>query len=142
MTVSISRDKHQKLCCAILYVLEQDMPSIRAVAQIIGMMVACFPGVEYGQLFYRQLEIDKIAALKLHKGDFDMPMQLSAVARADANWWITSALTSKKKIDHGKIDHAMYTDASNKGWGGGANNNVDTTGEQWSYRSQASHKLS
>ena len=142
MTVSISPDKHQKLCCAILHVLEQDMPSIRAVAQIIGMMVACFPVVEYGQLFYRQLEIDKIAALKLHKGDFHMPMQLSAVARADANWWITSVLTSKKKIDHGKIDHVMYTDASNKGWGGGANNNVDTIGEQWSYRSQASHKLS
>ena len=118
MTVSILPDKHQKLCCAILHVLEQDMPSIRAVAQIIGMMVACFPGVEYGQLFYRQLEIDKIAALKLHKGDFEMPMQLSAVARADANWWITSALTSKKKIDLGKIDHVMYTGASNKGWGG------------------------
>ena len=80
MTVSISPDKHQNLCHAILHVLEQDMPSIRAVAQIIGMMVACFPGVEYAQIFYRQLEIDKIAALKLYKGDFDMPMQLSALA--------------------------------------------------------------
>ena len=86
MTVSISPDEHQKLCCAILHVLEQDMPSIRAVAQIIGTIVACFPGVEYGQPLYRQLKIHKIAAVKLHKGDFDIPMQLSAVARADANW--------------------------------------------------------
>ena len=128
MTVSTSLDKHQNLCHAILYVLQQDMPSIRAVAQIIGMMVACFPGVEYAQIFYRQLEIDNIAALKLQNGDFDMPMQLSTLARADANWWITSTLTSK-----GKIDNVIYTDASNKGWGGGrASNNVDTTGGQWS----------
>ena len=88
MALSISPDKNQKLCHAISHVLEQDMPSIRAVAQIIGMMVTPFPGVEYGQLFYCQLEVDKIAALKRHKVEFDMPMP---VVRADTNWWITRA---------------------------------------------------
>ena len=44
------------------------MPSIRAVAQMIGMMVACCPGVEYGQLFYRQIDGGKIAALKANQG--------------------------------------------------------------------------
>ena len=138
MTVSISSAKYQKLCSAIILVLKQDMPSIRAVAQIIGMMVACFPGVEYGQLFYRKLEIEKIAALRLHKGDFDMPMTLSAGARSDANWWITTALSSKKKIDRGKIDLVIYTDASTKAWG--ASNSVDTTGGQWSM-AEANHHI-
>ena len=33
--------------------------TIKAVAQMIGMMVACFPGVEYGPLFYRQIDREK-----------------------------------------------------------------------------------
>ena len=106
ITASISLDKHQKLCRATLHVLELDMPSIRAVAQIIGMMVdgSPFRGVKYGQLFYRQLEIDRITALKLHQGDFDMPMTLYDHL--------------KEEINHGKIGHVIYTDASIK-WGGG-----------------------
>ncbi len=43
------------------------MPSIRALVQMIGMMVACSPGVEYGPLFYRQIDGEKIAALKVNQ---------------------------------------------------------------------------
>ena len=41
------------------------------VAQLIGMMVSCFPGVEYGELFSRQLWIEKAAALKTNNRDFE-----------------------------------------------------------------------
>ena len=117
MTVSISEEKHKKLCTVAITVLNQTMPKIRVVAQMIGMMVSCLPGVEYGGLFYRQLDIEKMAALKINRGDFDKHMNLSAKARADVSWWITNAQMSKKKIDHGKINHVLYTDACNKGWG-------------------------
>ena len=113
------------------------MPKIRAVAQMIGMMVSCFPGVEYRGLFYRQLDIVKTAALKINRGDFDKHMNLSAKARADVSWWTTNAQMSKKKIDHGKIDEVLYTDASNKGWGAHLGNT--TTGGQWSVLEEAHH---
>ena len=74
MTVSISVHKHQKLKCAAQRILDSISPTIREVAQLIGMMVSCFPGVEYGELFYRQLEIEKAAALKTTNGDFDQTM--------------------------------------------------------------------
>ena len=68
MTVSISADKHQKLKLAAQRILDSQSPTIREVAQLIGMMVSCFPGVEYGELFYRQLEIEKLRLLKLTTG--------------------------------------------------------------------------
>ena len=63
------------------------------------MMVSCFPGVEYGELFYRQLEM----ALKTNNWDFEQTMLLSKLASADISWWIRNALTSKRRIEHGKI---------------------------------------
>ena len=130
MTVSISVEKHNQLCDVATTILQQNMPSIQSVAQLIGMMVACFPGVEYGPLFYRQVDRDKTTALKANLGDFDKKMTLSPTARDDIKWWIDNACSSKKHLDHGKFDHVLYTDASNKGWG--ANMSNSTTGREWS----------
>ena len=86
------------------------------MAQLIGVLVACFPGVEFRQLFYRQLEIDKAAALKLHKGDFDQSMVLSDIAKQDLVWWIEK-VGMGKKISHGNPVIVLKTDASLTGWG-------------------------
>ena len=43
--------------------ISDSSPSIRNIAKVIGNMVASFPAVPYGKLFYRQLEHDKIKAL-------------------------------------------------------------------------------
>jgi hypothetical protein len=32
-------------------------------------MVSCFPGVEFGEIYYQQIEIEKSIALKLAKGE-------------------------------------------------------------------------
>jgi len=65
-------------------------------------MVSCFPAVEYAELFYRQLEIDKTLALKETKGNFDAHMTLSDRARSDIKWWIENCQISKRAISHGK----------------------------------------
>ena len=50
--------------------------SKRLVASLIGIMASFFPGVEYGQLYYRQIEKEKTIALKRTKSDFDQNMVL------------------------------------------------------------------
>lgn len=65
-------------------------------------------------------------------------MFLSKLASAVISWWVRYALTSKRRIDHGKISDTLYTDASTKGWGAGLNNT--TTGGLWS-SSEASHLI-
>ena len=51
-------------------ILYSQSPKIRTVSEMIGLMVASFPGVMCGPLFYRQLEIEKVAALKQKQRQF------------------------------------------------------------------------
>ena len=104
---------------------------------MIGMMVACSPGVEYVSLFYRQTDREKTAALKANLGDFDKTMILSLKAPEDIKWWIVNACLFKKHLDHGKISHVLYTDASIKEWGASMTN--ETTGGEWSTTEKDHH---
>ena len=130
MTVSLTEGKISTLTQIAQLVLSKSEMPIRLVAKLIGHMVSCFPGVEFGELFYRQLEIEKSASLKSKKGNFDANMSLSEKARSDIQWWISNAHLSKKVINHGGIDFTMSTDASLLGWGASLENT--TAGEQWS----------
>ena len=130
MTVSLTEAKIATLTeIAQLLLSKSEMP-IRLVARLIGHMVSCFPGVEFGELFYRQLEIEKFVALKVEKGNFDAKMTLSDKARSDIHWWISNAHLSNKVINHGSIDLVISTDASLLGWG--ASLGQKTAGGRWS----------
>ena len=54
-----------------------EKPVIREVAGIVGLMVAYLPAVEYGGAHFKQLERDKIKALKRRKGNFDEHVWIS-----------------------------------------------------------------
>ena len=62
MTVSLTPSKAMKV--KSIELLHNQSPTIPTVSEMIGLMVASFPGVMYGPLYYRQLEIEKVAALK------------------------------------------------------------------------------
>jgi len=50
---------------------------IQELVSFIGLLVSSFPGVLYGPLFYRQLEIDKTTALRQNYGNYNAQMSLS-----------------------------------------------------------------
>ena len=60
--------------------------TIRQVSSLVGYFVACFPGVEFGQLHYRPVESNKIQALKENSGNFDAQMKLTDYSLADLEW--------------------------------------------------------
>ena len=91
VTISISREKHNKLCEVARGVLKSDSPSIREVAKLISMMVACFPGDEYGLLFYRHLHRDKTTTLKSNRGNFDATLKLFPSALRDGAQVLTNS---------------------------------------------------
>lgn len=64
MTVKLSPDKANHLQEACTKLLNTQHPTIRDVAQVIGLMVSSAPAVELCMLFYRTLENEKIDALK------------------------------------------------------------------------------
>ena len=70
--------------------LHQHNPTIRDVAHVIGLIVSSFPEVQYGELYYRYLEQEKIQALQASRGDYDAPTNLSQEARSNLHWWVNN----------------------------------------------------
>ncbi len=89
------------------------------VAKVIGKIVASFPGVQYGQLHYQQLECAKIQALKCNKGSFDAYMSVTLLMRQELQWWIDTVETQSYVISHCNTEITMCTDACTEtsGWG-------------------------
>ena len=111
--------------------LHNQSPTIRTVSDMIGLMVASFPGVMYGPLYYRQLEIEKVIALKQNQGNFEASMILSDLARSDLHWWIENVTDASNTAVRGNCAVIVYSDASLTGWGG--------VGGQWTEDESQNH---
>lgn len=105
------------------------MPTIKQVAEVIGILVSNFPGAHYGPLHYRHLERDKYLALLANKGDYGGKMQLSPPALIELKWWRDNAVTLKRDIQHDHPSASIQSDASTLGWG--AVFGTQKTGGRW-----------
>lgn len=121
--------------CEVLH--RKRVAKIRDVARILGLMVSSFCAVEYGPLFYRQLEMAKIQSLKVSKGDYEAIMYITAKMKAELLWWINHLPTQKRIIDHGNASTVITTDASSAGWGAICNNS--RIGGRWNAEEYGNH---
>ena len=129
MTVTLPHDKRIQIleyCQSLLHVTDI---SIRYVSTVIGTLVASLPAVQYGALFYRYLEYDKIQALKCSAGNFDALMCLGSNAHSELQWWIANIMTCFNPIKIKPYSHLLSTDASQLGWGAHFGNIA--TGGHW-----------
>ena len=103
MTVTPTGKNVQRILsvCATLLKTQKIMPTIKRVAEVIGILVSNFPGAQYGPLHYRHLEQDKYLALLANKG----------------KWWHDNAATLKRDIQHDHPSTSIQSDASTLGWG-------------------------
>ena len=69
--------------------LESQSCLIREAAKLIGTLVSCSPGVDVGPLFHKQLELEKIAALKKKPSSFEPHMHFTFMS--DIRWWTTKS---------------------------------------------------
>ena len=137
MTVRPTPEKAEKLKQKCSAVLTTTHLSIHDVSEVIGLMVSMFPGVEYAQLFYRSLEIDKIKALKESRGNYNSVMVLSDTSVIDLKWWIKNVESSFKWISHGDPLLSLYSDASKEGWGAVCKG--DKAGGRWTVTESNCH---
>ena len=138
MTVHLTDSRKQKLKNACLNLVNKETCTVQKVAEVIGLIVSSFPGVEHGPLHYRSLERDKSNALRENKGNFGSFMILSPSSRAELNWWIFNVDSSSNLISHGEPELHIQTDASAHGWGGVWGE--QRTGGRWSLQ-EASHHI-
>ena len=108
-------EKIMKLC--IHFCHKGKAFTIREVASLIGSLISSCPGVGYGRLHYRNIERDKINALKSQKGNFEAKMSLSHESLEELAWWIQNVKFQHRNIQHGSPNTVLFTDASKLGWG-------------------------
>ena len=137
MRVYLTPDKTDRVVSACQMLLNRSYVSIREVAQVIGLTVSSLPAVQYGALFYRNIEIDKNEAFHKNKGNFETLMQLSPESREDLSWWMRTLPQAYKQIDLSNPDIQVTTDASKIGWG--TVSLGETTQGLWSESEQLSH---
>ena len=137
MTIRLPPTKaaHVRRTCQNL-LLKTEM-TIRETAQVIGLIVSSLPAVQFGELYHRNLEKNKVLALQASKGNYDAPLYLSKDAKADLSWWINNVDSSFKKIVQPNPDMTLTSDASTKGWG--AVYGEQKTGGPWSLEEQGFH---
>ena len=70
MTVTLTEEKVLGILSVCASLLKTQMPTIRQVAEVIGILVSNFPGAQYRPLHYRHLEWDKYLALVANKGNY------------------------------------------------------------------------
>lgn len=98
MSVTLTKERKADLqeCCQQL--LKANTASIRCLAKGIGEIVASFPTVKQGPLYYRQLEEARKTALQEEKGNYDACTILPPPARDELNWWIENVTTAYNDI--------------------------------------------
>ena len=117
MTISLTTEKKTSLLELCHKTMQSNQITIRDLARLIGKLVFSFPGVAYGPLFYRDLEMSKTEALKLKRGNYDSTMVLSDDMKTELQWWVDNLETATSPISNGNPDIVIDTDASLIGWG-------------------------
>ena len=117
MTVKLPEEKIKRTIEECHALNKKSKATIRLVSRVIGLLVSSFSAVEYGPLHYRNLELNKIDALKLSASKFDAEMNITFNMKVDLRWWLDNLSFQKRVINHGNPDVSITTDASLLGWG-------------------------
>ena len=139
MIVYMAPEKANRLKQLCIALVIKQTHSIRELAEVVGQMVASFPGVEDAKFHYRLLDNARTAALAKSKGKFDSIMTLSESARIDLHWWIQNIRSAYKTISQGNPQIALRSNASNMGWRGVCQN--ESSGGHWPEHESDYHHL-
>ena len=90
------------------------------MAEIIGHLVAVQPGMWIAPLFIKELEIFKDKMLKLNKWRYETMITLPSYIIKELDWWKCNVEKFPSPVTREKPCITVKTDASKKGWGGGA----------------------
>ena len=98
MTIALTEDKKAKMKANCKALLPKTNNTITELAQLVGTLVSCLPGVQFGKLHYRNLEIEKDMALRKHMGNYEAQLTLSSSAKDELTWWIENVDTAFNKF--------------------------------------------
>ena len=97
----------------------KEVDPIRKVAGLVGLMLSYSPTVQYGRVHVKEVELQKNAALKEAKGNFEQKMRVSGKALTDIEWWVQNIDKTDRDLTVKNPRILIYTDASTEGGSNG-----------------------
>ena len=117
MSLSLNQEKLNRIISHCKEALSAHTSSIRDLASLIGKMSATIQAVLPAPLFYRHLQLDKIAALREHC-NYESEVILSEESRNELQTWIQYLqVWNGRTIVQQSPNVTIQTDASLDGWG-------------------------
>ena len=139
MSVRLPAEKTEKLKMSCEQIRSQKSVTLKELSRVIGMMVASFPGVQYGQLFYRRLDNLKNNALKDSRGRYDIEVKLTSEVKEDIDWWVSHIENEKSNVVIEQPELEIETEASKTGWGACVKGTENSTGGNWACDESEEH---
>ena len=115
MTLNLTENKENKIFTICQEVIKFKVQSIRKIASLLGNIVASFETAARCPLWYRNIELYKIDALKAAKGNFEGKISLSPAAKIDVALWRDNIYISHRTLEERSITDVIYTDSSSYG---------------------------
>ena len=117
MTLTLTSNKKENMRNIAAALLLKQSCGIRILAGFLGNILSSFEALPNWKLYYRNIEQQKIEALKTSKGNFDINIkQLSSTSLFERKWWHNHIIHAKLSIKPtSDIDYVKYTDASESG---------------------------
>ena len=137
MTVYLPQDKKQRIISLCSDLCRAKEAKIRFVARVIGTLISSLSAVELGKLHYRNLEREKIKALKVANGNFNSHMEVTHDMRQDLSWWISNVENQSRQIERTQPTITLITVSSMLGWGCIVGN--ESLNGRWSMKEQEQH---
>ena len=137
MRISLPHQKFHSLRSLVRKILNQSQTSTRLLARLLGMMVAAHPAILPAPLHFRNLEREKLLAVK-RDPSYESMITITPRMMSDLRWWIETAHSHNgRPLQILKWDITIESDASLRGWG--ASCNGSDTGGPWTKEEQTHH---
>jgi ribonuclease HI len=117
MNITLPSENNDRIFQMVHNLFQKNTATIRAVAQVVGALIAARQATRHALLFTKEMENPKIEALRQHCGNFDRKMEITQSMKHELQWWLENLPTLEATILPPQIDVVMNTDASLKGWG-------------------------
>lgn len=116
-SIELTQEKREKIFKIIERFLKIDSCTIQEFAQLIGKLIACCPALEYGWLYTKSLEQEKIFQLIINEYNYNKVMKIPTRVKKDLEWWKSNILTGIHFIKDNNFAKIIHSDASLSGWG-------------------------
>lgn len=117
MLIELPEKKREKMLDTIKKFRVGLSYSIREFASFVGSLGDCCKASKYGWAYMKDLEREKMFALRENGDNFEAIMRLSDNVREDLLWWKSHIMTITNPIKNFKFEMEIFSDASLSGWG-------------------------